>query len=132
MSCTASQFVELSHRFATGRAIQNTTGLPTSSRSRPGGLDEWTYDVVGRDTLRTALGNVDAFHLRPRMIGSPRGNFLMDIWYAPSLQYLPVRVRIWQNRPRDARTHIDLVLKSAPKQALAPAQPAPSASAASR
>ena len=60
----------------------------------PGGVDEWTYDVIGRDTLRTALGAVDAFHLRPRMIGSPRGNFLMDIWYAPSLQYLPVRILV--------------------------------------
>jgi hypothetical protein len=91
---TASQFVELSHRFATGRERLEVGKPVVFWMARPGGLDEWTYDVIGRDTLRTALGPVDAFHLRPRMIASPRGNFLMDIWYAPSLQYLPVRILV--------------------------------------
>jgi hypothetical protein len=55
----------------------------------------WTYDVVAEDTLQTPeLGPVQAFHLRPRPISNPRGVITAELWFAPALQYLPVRVRI--------------------------------------
>lgn len=94
---TASQFVELSHRFSTGKDKLVVGGTTSVWLARPGGVDLWTYDVVGRDVLRTReLGPIEAFHLKPRPIANPHGNIYAEIWLAPSLQYLPVRIRITQ------------------------------------
>ena len=93
----ASQFVELSHRLATGQlSTEPGTAIPLWL-ARPGGVDEWTYDVVGEDTLHLPrLGAVRALHFRPRPLAKPRGPIHAEIWFAPSLQYLPVRIRITQ------------------------------------
>ncbi len=105
----ASQFVELSHRLASGQ-IQAEPG--TAIRlwlARPGGVDEWTYDVVGEETLHLPrLGAVRAIHFRPRPLAKPRGPIRAEIWYAPSLQYLPVRIRITQGPD----TYMDLLVDS--------------------
>jgi Protein of unknown function (DUF3108) len=105
---TASQFVELSHRFASGRdrlAVGNAVSL---WMARPGQMDLWTYDVVASEVLRTAVGDVEAFHLKPRPIANPRGNITAEMWFAPSLQYLPVRIRV--NMGEEA--HIDLLVEA--------------------
>jgi len=91
---TASQFVELSHRFATGQAALEVGRSVSFWMARPGQVDLWTYDIVERKVLRTALGDVEAFHLKPRPIANPRGNITAEMWFAPSLQYLPVRIRV--------------------------------------
>jgi hypothetical protein len=94
---TASQFVELSHRFSTGREKLVVGGTTSVWLARPGGVDLWTYDIASRDLLVTPqLGRVEAFHLKPRPIPNPRGNIYADIWLAPTLQYLPVRIRLTQ------------------------------------
>lgn len=92
---TASQFVELSQRFATGKELLEVGRSVSVWLARPGGVDQWTYDIVDRAQLRTPrLGEVEAFHLRPRPIANPRGNYTAEMWIAPSLQYLPVRIRV--------------------------------------
>ncbi|HZY19817.1 MAG TPA: DUF3108 domain-containing protein [Ramlibacter sp.] len=91
---TASQFVELSHRFATGRARLEVGRSVSFWMARPGAVDLWTYDIVRREVLRTALGEIEAFHLKPRPIANPRGNITAEMWFAPSLQHLPVRIRV--------------------------------------
>lgn len=94
---TASQFVELGHRFATGQASLTPGARIDFSMARPGGIDDWTYDVIGEETLHLPrLGPVQTYHLRPRPLSKPRGPISAEIWYAPSLQYLPVRIRITQ------------------------------------
>jgi hypothetical protein len=105
---TASQFVELSHRFATGQEALEVGRSVSLWLARPGGVDLWTYDIVGRETLQsTELGSIDAFHLKPRRITNPRGNITAEMWFAPSLQYLPVRIRVAMG---DA-TYVDLVVE---------------------
>ena len=92
---TASQFVELSHRFVSGREKLAVGSEVRFWLARPQGTSLWTYDVVAEETLQTPeLGPVQAFHLRPRPIANPAGEITAEIWFAPSLQYLPVRVRI--------------------------------------
>jgi Protein of unknown function (DUF3108) len=61
---------------------------------RPGGIDEWVYDVVALDTLHTPLGAVSAFHLQPRPLAKARSGVDVDMWFAPALQHLPVRIRL--------------------------------------
>lgn len=103
----ASQFVELGHRFATGQLQLTPGGQVNFWLARPGGVDEWTYDVVGEETLHLPrLGPVQAVHLKPRPLNKPRGPIMAEIWFAPSLQYLPVRIRITQG----ADTFLDLMV----------------------
>ena len=105
---TASQFVELSHRFASGQEKLEVGRAVSFWMARPGALDLWTYDVVEREMLKTGLGEVEAFHLKPRPIANPRGNITAEMWFAPSLQYLPVRIRV--NMGEEA--HVDLLVQT--------------------
>lgn len=105
---TASQFVELSHRFATGQERLEVGRAVSFWMARPGAVDLWTYDVVESEVLQTPLGPVEAFHLKPRPIANPRGNITAEIWFAPSLQYLPVRIRVRMGQEAE----IDLLVEA--------------------
>jgi hypothetical protein len=118
---TASQFVQLTWMFMTrpqqlrvGQAIELPLALPRR-------LKRIVFDVVGEERLETPVGMLDTFHLVPRPDVRPGNDLTAQVWVAPSLQYLPVRIRIHQ----DAQTYVDLGLRSLPMQA-APAQPASS------
>jgi hypothetical protein len=103
---TASQFVELSHRFATGKDVLEVGRTVSFWMARPGAVDLWTYDVVGKEMLQSSdLGSFEAFHLKPRPIANPRGNITAEMWFAPSLQYLPVRIRV-----NMGETYLDLTV----------------------
>ena len=92
---TASQFVELSHRFSSGRQALEVGGEVSVWLARPREMHLWTYDVIALDTLALPeLGEVQAFHLKPRPVANPRGVINAELWFAPSLQYLPVRIRV--------------------------------------
>ena len=105
----ASQFVELGHRFATGQAQLQPGGQINFWLARPGGADEWTYDMVGEETIHLPrLGPVRAVHLKPRPLAKPRGPITAEIWFAPSLQYLPVRILITSGPD----TFVDLMVET--------------------
>jgi hypothetical protein len=92
---SASQFVDLSHRFASGKDVLEVGRSVSFWMARPGAVDLWTYDIVGKEMLQSPeLGSFEAFHMKPRPIANPRGNITVEMWYAPSLQYLPVRIRV--------------------------------------
>jgi Protein of unknown function (DUF3108) len=102
---TASQFVELGHRFANGRAKLAEGEVVRVWLARPGGLDAWVYDVGPAETLYLPhIGPVQAFHLTPRPQANPRGSMVAEMWFAPALQYLPVRIKI----TLDKDAHLDL------------------------
>jgi len=92
---TASQFVELAQRFSTGKDVLAVGRTVKVWLARPGGVDEWTYDVAERKVLSLPLmGDVETFHLKPRPLANPRGNITAEMWFAPSLQYLPVKIKV--------------------------------------
>jgi hypothetical protein len=92
---SASQFVALSHRFANAPTLLAVGQSVQFWLARPGGADLWTYDVVEMETLETPrLGAVQAFHLKPRPLTKPRGPITAEMWFAPALQYLPVRIKV--------------------------------------
>ena len=104
---TASQFVELSHRFSTAEDKLAVGGSVSLWMARPGGVDLWTYDIVDRESLQLPqLGTVEAFHLKPRQLLNPRGNITAEIWFAPSLQFLPVRIKVTLGEA----TYVDLLV----------------------
>ena len=109
----ASQFVELGHRFATGQVRLQPGGQVNFWLARPGGVDQWTYDMVGEETLYLPrLGPVSAVHLKPRPLDKPRGPITAEIWFAPSLQYLPVRIRLTSGPD----TYVDLTVETIEQQ----------------
>ncbi|MGH8678642.1 MAG: DUF3108 domain-containing protein, partial [Burkholderiales bacterium] len=75
----------------------------------------WQYDVVGEETLQMPFAQVPTLHVKPRRIAKPGGDMTAEIWFAPGLQYLPVRILVHQ----DAQTFIDLTLLRAPQQSAA-------------
>jgi len=110
---SASQFVQLTWLFTTrpellqpGVSIEIPLALPRR-------IQTWTYDVLGAETLATPAGDVEALHIKPRLPPRPGGDLTAEIWVAPSLQYLPVRILIRQ----DAETYLDLVVERLPQQA---------------
>jgi len=107
-----SQFVQLTWLFTT----QPQLLAPGASVEWPLALSRrvllWTYDVQAVETLSTSAGEVAAVHLKPRH-AAPPGDFTAEVWVAPGLQYLPVRILVRQN----AETFIDLQLERLPEQA---------------
>ncbi len=100
-----SQFIDLGHRFAQARQRLEAGQAINIWLGRPGGLDEWTYDVNEAETLRLPrIGEVQAHRLRPRPLAKPRGPYVMEMWLAPSLQYLPAKIRI----TLDAQSYVEL------------------------
>jgi Protein of unknown function (DUF3108) len=140
---TASQFVALTYQFTIGTRRLGVGEVLRYHLARPGGVDEWVFDVVAEDTLYTARwGPVQAFHLKPRPLANPRGNIYAEIWFAPSLQYLPARIRITEGEvvvdllvsnivQADAKAAAQAAAnESAPNQAAAPVTaPTPAAPA---
>jgi Protein of unknown function (DUF3108) len=105
---TASQFVELGYRFSTGRAVLKQGETITVWLARPGGLDEWTYDIGPAETIYLpVMGAVQAHHLKPRPLVTARGSITAEMWIAPSLQHLPVRIKITLNK----EAHLDLLVQ---------------------
>ena len=115
---TASQFVELNQRFSSGRETLKV-GTPVQVwLARPQGMALWTYDVVEEETLATPeLGAVQAFHLRPRPIANPSGVITAEIWFAPSLHYLPVRIRISLGSDNFVDLMVERIEQAAPSSA---------------
>ena len=110
---TASQFVQLSWLFSTRPELLRTGNTIDFALALPKNVDRWVYDVLGEEPVATHFGAVDAFHLKPRRVSRPGGDLVAEIWFAPTLRYLPARIRIEQ----DADTFIDLVLSRKPELA---------------
>ena len=106
----ASQFIELANRFATGRNTLAAGATVSYWLGRPEGLYQYIYDISGPTLLDLPkLGVVSAYHLVPRPIpGLNKEAIYGEIWIAPSLQYLPVKIRM----RNQAGTYLDLVVET--------------------
>jgi Protein of unknown function (DUF3108) len=112
---SASQFVHLTWLLQTGR-VQPVAGhvidLPLAL---PRSLALWRYEVVGNEPVNTPLGELTAWHLRPlsaNLSANVSGALLAEVWLAPQLQWLPVRIRILQG----ADVWVELNLSEVPLQ----------------
>ena len=110
----ASQFVQLTWLFTTQPEQLRAGNTVTMPLALPRRVGRWVYDILGQERLATPVGELDTFHLKPRLGERRPGNELSaEVWFAPTLQYLPVRIRIQQ----DADTFLDLMIDAAPLQA---------------
>ncbi|MFH7042813.1 DUF3108 domain-containing protein [Paucibacter sp. JuS9] len=109
----SSQFVQLTWLFLTGRELARPGLQVLVPLALPRRLyADWRYQVVGEETIETPMGPLATWHLRPTLPVAA-GDFSVEMWLAPSLQWLPVRLKIRQ----DEQIWIDMLLKSPPLQA---------------
>jgi hypothetical protein len=108
---TASQFVQMAYlfnlepdRLMPGRTLALPLALPRR-------LDTWVYDILDEESIDTPFGPLATIPLKPRLLADRRDTLSAEVWIAPSLRFLPVRLRIRQ----DAETFVDLVLSRAPE-----------------
>lgn len=69
----------------------------------------WTFTVRGTETLKLPAGNIAALKLEHHSASHDADDTQSTLWLAPSLQYLPVRIRMQENEGRD---ELDLQLQS--------------------
>jgi len=113
MQDPASQFIQLAYRFIMNPEllkVGNTIEVPLALLRK---AETIAYDVVGEETLRTPLGEVPTYHVKPRRTVGEKGDITVEIWFAPGLQYLPVRIlaRMSEN------IFMDMQMDRAPQQA---------------
>ncbi len=108
---TASQFIQFTWMFGSeperlrvGNSFEFPLALPRS-------MNRWTYDVAEQETLYTSFGDLATFHLKPRRAVRKPGEWLVEMWFAPELRFLPVRIHIEQ----DAGTFVDLLIAKKPE-----------------
>ncbi len=118
-----SQFVQLTWRFTLQPALLTEGTVIELPLALPRRVETWTYDVGAAETLWTPVGPVEAVHVKPRRAPRPGGDLVAEMWFAPTLQYLPVRIVIRQ----DEQTWIDLMVRRLPEQAEPAAGPAAAA-----
>ncbi len=114
MQDSASQFVQMSFIFTMDPSKLKPGTAITIPVALPRRVDNWIYDVLAEETLDTPVGAIKAFHVKPRREVVRPGELVAQAWFAPSMQYLPIRILIHQ----DAETFVDLLLSAAPKQAV--------------
>jgi hypothetical protein len=95
---SVSQFIDLGHRFQQGRDKLEEGKTVSVWLGRPGGLDEWVYDIGPAETITLPrIGSVLVHQLKPRPLVTARGTITVSMWLAPNLQYLPAKIRIQLN-----------------------------------
>ncbi len=109
---SASQFVQLAYLFNTKPALREPGSRIHLPLALPRHVLPWVYEVGGHETLSTPFGELDTFYVRP-VSSMPPGNLSAEMWFAPALRYLPVRIRLRQ----DESTFIDLLISRKPELA---------------
>jgi hypothetical protein len=98
-------FTTQPERLREGEVIELPLALPRR-------IAPWRYVVGATEVLATPAGDVPAVHVQPQGVRAA-GDLTVEFWVAPSLQYLPVRMRIRQ----DEHTFIELLIDQLPLQA---------------
>jgi Protein of unknown function (DUF3108) len=98
---TLSQLIALGPRFASGQA----RGVPGNTvrvwLALPSAVREWEYELGPTEAVALPLlGAVETYHLKTVSVGTQSvtqpGAISAEIWLAPSLKYLPVRIKLTQ------------------------------------
>jgi len=116
---SASQFVQLTWLFTTQPQLLQVGQSVDLPLALPRRVQVWTYDVQAEVLLDTPVGPVRTWHVKPRRMagegagGGGGGDLTAEVWFAPSLQYLPVRIMIRQ----EGDNFIDLLIERLPQQA---------------
>ena len=110
---TASQLVQLVWLFTTQPQRLSAGGRVELPLALPRRVDRWVYDVLPAEPVATPFGEIEAVPIKPRRPARPGNVLTVQSWFAPTLQYLPVKLRIEQSEA----VYVELLLERAPLQA---------------
>jgi hypothetical protein len=110
---TASQFVQMSYLFSRNPALLTPGRTVEMPLALPRRQSVWVYDVREVEPVYTLFGEVEAVRLQPRREARKGDDLTAEVWFAPSLRYLPIRIRIRQ----DEETYLDLMIARKPQLA---------------
>lgn len=113
-----SQFVQLAWQFTREPWRLVPGQVVTLPLALPRRIGLWHYDVRDVETIDTPAGPVQALRLEPRARARGGADLIPEVWYAPALQYLPVRILV----RHDDESFVDMTIDRLPEQA-APAAP---------
>ncbi|MEY4765422.1 MAG: hypothetical protein RI907_2095, partial [Pseudomonadota bacterium] len=116
MQDPASQFIHLAYRFMMNPALLTPGNSVIMNMVWLKKAEAIAYDVIGEETLMTPMGELPTVHVRPRRLEGDANNMSAEIWFAPSLQYLPVRILTRANE----KTYMDMQMSRPPQQAAEP------------
>lgn len=122
----ASHYIQLAYQFILNPGLIKVGGtieLPVAHTRRQEAV---TYDIEAQETLDTPLGKVETFKLKPRKLQGQKPDELAEIWVAPGLQYLPIRMLVRQGD----KNYLDMQMDKAPQQTSAQAASAAEAAGA--
>jgi hypothetical protein len=89
---SASVFMQLAQRLRTQPGQFRDGAHLRFQVARPSGTTTWDFLVAGRESVDTRLGALDTWHL---LYQPPaRDDLGAEVWLAPSLQGLPVQIRL--------------------------------------
>lgn len=122
----ASHYIQLAYQFIlnpTQLKVGSTVELPVAHTKRQ---EPVIYDILAEETLDTPLGKIDTFKLKPRKLTGQKDDILAEIWIAPGLQYLPIRMLVRQGE----QNFLDMQMDRRPQQTSAAAPAASGAASA--
>lgn len=118
---SASQFVQLTWLFTNRPELLRAGQTLPMPLALPRRVQLWQYEVGETVEVDTPVGPVQAVHVRPRpdVASDARrgGDLVPEAWFAPSLQYLPVRILIRQEGGQEGGNFVDLRIERLPQQA---------------
>lgn len=110
----AYQFIIMPERAQAGTVLE----LPVVTTRR---VELMRFEVEGLEEVNTAVGLIEAVRVKPQRLLKDKGSAPAEMWFAPSLQYLPVKIMV---RSATESSHMQLTLSSMPQQMTAsPASP---------
>lgn len=106
----AYQFIIMPERAQPGTIME----LPVVTTRR---VELMRFEVEGLEEINTAVGPIEAVRVKPQRLLKDKGSAPAEMWFAPSLQYLPVKIMV---RSATETSHMQLTLASMPQQMTAP------------
>ena len=106
----AYQFIIMPERAQPGTVME----LPVVTTRR---VELMRFEVEGLEEINTAVGPIEAVRVKPQRLLKDKGSAPAEMWFAPSLQYLPVKIMV---RSATETSHMQLTLSSMPQQMTAP------------
>jgi len=110
---SASLFLQLANRLTTRPGDFRPGATVTFTVARPSGMTDWTFTVVGMDTVATPAGPLQCWHVVRQATQS--NELDAQIWLSPQLQNLPVQIRLQQSADSFLLFTLDHAAQAAPQ-----------------
>lgn len=86
----------------------NTVELPLAYGKK---AETLAFDVMEEDVQHTDIGDIPALRVKPRRTSQEKGDLVGETWFAPTLQYLPIRILT-----KAGEVTLDMKMEGAPQQ----------------